>query len=113
MISALDAAHIAAETILIQLFAGPAVPKTAGIGRNLVGENDCAVGGLSLIHISFYCIRLKIFHANRLCMRAASEMFYQYIIFFAGFPLQNNPQSGLAFGRPPAILYLYVSGSNI
>jgi len=46
-------------------------------------------------------------------MRAASEMFYQYIIFFAGFPLQNNPQSGLAFGRPPAILYLYASGSNI
>ena len=32
VISALDAAHIAAETILVQLFAGPAVPKAAGIG---------------------------------------------------------------------------------
>lgn len=40
-------------------------------------------------------------------------MFYQYIIFFAGFPLQNNPQSGLAFGRPPAILYLHALGSDV
>lgn len=38
------AAHVAAETILIQLLVGLAVPQAAGVGADLVSQNDCAVG---------------------------------------------------------------------
>ena len=38
-------AEITAETILVELFVGLAVPKTAGVGRNFVGKNDLSVMG--------------------------------------------------------------------
>lgn len=35
--------EVAAEAVFVELFVGLAVPKTAGVGRNLVGKNDFAV----------------------------------------------------------------------
>ena len=43
LIRAFHIAQIAAETILIQLFAGLAVPETAGIRGNLVGKHDASI----------------------------------------------------------------------
>ena len=37
-------AHITAETVLVKLFVGVCVPETAGVGGDLVGQDDGAVG---------------------------------------------------------------------
>ena len=43
----LHTAHVAAETVLIELFMGVDVPEAAGIRGNLVCEDNLAVGGLA------------------------------------------------------------------
>ena len=44
LISVGFAAHVAAEQILVQMCAGGGVPETAGVGADLVGQDDRAVG---------------------------------------------------------------------
>ena len=39
-VSIFHTAHIAAETVLVQLFAGLGIPETAGVGADLVGQDD-------------------------------------------------------------------------
>ena len=41
----LHAAQIPAEAVLIQLFSGGSIPQAAGIGADLVGQDDAAVRG--------------------------------------------------------------------
>lgn len=43
IVCVLNAAHIAAETVLIQLLVRFGIPKTAGIRRDFVRQNDSSV----------------------------------------------------------------------
>ena len=45
------AAEVAAEAILVELFVRLAVPQAAGVGADLVGENDLAVDGLAELEL--------------------------------------------------------------
>ena len=44
MICVFYTAHVATETVLVELFMSCGVPEAAGIGRNFVCKNDFAVG---------------------------------------------------------------------
>src|SRR5256712_3872596 len=52
VIGVLDAAEVAPEAILVELLARPLVPETAGVGADLVGEQDLAVVAAELeLHV--------------------------------------------------------------
>ena len=48
------AAHITAETVLVQFFIGRRVPEAAGIGRDLVGQHDRAVREASELQLEVH-----------------------------------------------------------
>ena len=48
LISFLYAAHISAETVLVELLVGSAVPETAGVGRNFICKEDLTVESAEL-----------------------------------------------------------------
>ena len=50
----LNAAQITAETVLIQLFAGGAIPQAAGIRADLIGQNDTAISGLAELQLKVH-----------------------------------------------------------
>ena len=43
LVSVLNAAHISAETILVELLVGCGIPEAAGVRRDLVSKNDLTV----------------------------------------------------------------------
>src|SRR5699024_8783801 len=51
LIRLFDAAHVAAEAVLVQLFAGGRVPQAAGVRADLVREHDRAVRGFSELEL--------------------------------------------------------------
>src|SRR5699024_7746942 len=54
LISALHVAQVATETVLIQLLAGLGVPEAAGVGADLVGQDDGAVEGLAELQLEVH-----------------------------------------------------------
>src|SRR5437667_3334808 len=59
LIGILDAAEVAPEAILVELLARPLVPEAAGVGADLVGEQDLAVMAAELeLHVDQHDVAL-------------------------------------------------------
>ncbi len=85
MVCALDAAHVAAESVFIQLFFCLAVPEPACVGADFVGEYY-----LAFVSAEFY---LEIDEVNA----HARKEFFEYFVYFARHALYLFE---LGFGRP-------------
>ena len=54
-------AHITAETVLVKLFVRGRIPKSAGVGRNLIRKNYFAVGSFAEFNLKVDKVYVYLF----------------------------------------------------